>query len=100
MSPPGHLHFPQLWQETLLQQWKWPPYGIVLLRVGWGEVVGGRVSFAALMGDVGFCVCFMPLHRVAFSVMRLSGGMFPPQLLIVAPIIVKTIPFTSPDPLP
>lgn len=71
---------------------------------GWaGEDGCGRVSFAALIRGAGFCVCFMPLHRVAFSGMRLSGGTFPPQPLIVAPIIVKTIPFTpftSVDPLP
>lgn len=85
-------------QETLVQLWKHLPMESHFW--GFGRVrLGVAVSFAALIWGAGCCVCFMPLHRVASSGMRLSGGTFPSQLLIVAPIIIKTIPLSTPWPL-
>lgn len=94
MSPPGHLCFPQLWPKDTYTTMEMASLWNLTFE-SWAVRMGVAESpLLLLFGGADFCVCSKPLHRVAFSGMKLSGGTFPAQLIIVASIIVKTIPFT------
>lgn len=81
------------WESSSQLQWEPPLHSPAFEgRGGWGWMPQSLICCSCL--GCWFVCVFMSLHRLVFWRMRISGGTFRPQLLIVAAIIVKTIPST------